>query len=29
MHIHGRAQGDPEQLADNAARLAEALEDVR
>ena len=29
MHLHGRAQGDPKQLADNAARLAEALEEVR
>jgi histidine triad (HIT) family protein len=29
MHLHGRAQGDPARLASNAARLAEALEDVR
>ena len=29
MTLHGRAQGDARQLADNAARLAEALEEVR
>jgi histidine triad (HIT) family protein len=29
MHLHGRAQGDPARLASNAARLAEALADVR
>jgi histidine triad (HIT) family protein len=29
MHIHGRAQGDSKRLAENAARLAEALEETR
>ena len=29
MHLHGRAQGDAQRLADDAARLAEALAEVR
>lgn len=29
LHIHGRAQGDARRLAENAARLAQALEETR